>query len=249
VSRDDPWYRSAFGEDYTARYAHRDAGEAAQAVALLTSQPEFAVAGLPILDLCCGAGRHLRELRSTTQQAFGGDLSAPLLRQAIQQECPIVQLDMRNLPFQCGSLGVVANFFTAFGYFEEDWENVFVIGEVSRVLRREGLFFLDFLNAHWVRASLAAREQDADEISFDRLGRRWRSRRALTTTGRVEKVSICLDMPDAPPVRESVRLFDKNDLAEAISQQGMEPLRFFGDYFGGAFCEKTSPRLIIVAQK
>ena len=249
MSSADPWYREAFGEDYTARYAHRDAGEAAQAVALLTSQPEFEPAGVPLLDLCCGAGRHLKELRPRVGPAFGGDLSLALLRHARREDCPVVQLDMRKLPFRNNSIGVVANFFTAFGYFEEDEENVFVLGEVSRVLRPGGLFFLDFLNASEVRGSFAGREQGWEETCFDRQGRRWRTRRALTPAGRVEKVSICLDTPEAPPVRESVRLFDQNELVAAISLQGMTPVRFFGDYFGGSYCRESSKRLIIVARK
>ena len=51
-----PWFATAFGAHYPLLYRHRDADEAARAVALL---PTLAPLHEPILDLGCGDGRHL----------------------------------------------------------------------------------------------------------------------------------------------------------------------------------------------
>ena len=72
------WFEAWFDEDYALLYAHRDEEEARLAVgSALQVAPEL-TAG-PVLDLACGAGRHLNLLRRVNPLAFGMDLSKTLL--------------------------------------------------------------------------------------------------------------------------------------------------------------------------
>ena len=126
------WYRDWFGEEYLALYPHRDAGEAVAGVELVLS-----TLGNPqgtVLDLACGAGRHMLELERRGHVVVGLDLSAPLLRQARTSDPGLLLArgDMRNLPFADSSFGLVVNFFTSFGYFAEPEEDLRVLAEIGR---------------------------------------------------------------------------------------------------------------------
>ena len=73
------WYEESFGREYLELYAHRDAAEARAdiaAILCLLSPPKDE----PLLDLCCGACRHVLILREMGfDQIVGLDLSAELL--------------------------------------------------------------------------------------------------------------------------------------------------------------------------
>jgi SAM-dependent methyltransferase len=247
------WYDVAFDEDYLQRYAHRDDEEARLAARLIATTVSLR-AGMPALDLCCGAGRHLPFLTQLGMDVFGGDLSMPLLRQAHsvlradRQATPVLRLDMRHLPFRTASLELVTNFFTAFGYFEEDEENAAVIGEVARVLKPGGWFLIDFLNSHVVRRGLLS------SVGWENVqvaGENWRIRRALSDDRRrAEKLQEKVLGDDVLRViRESVRLFSAEELRAMLERFGIAPIRVAGDYTGAPFDPSTSPRLILLGRR
>lgn len=76
----EAWARSAFGAHYSRLYRHRDDDEARRAVALVDR-----IAGLDgarVLDLGCGAGRHLGPLAGSGACVVGMDQSPELLSEA-----------------------------------------------------------------------------------------------------------------------------------------------------------------------
>ncbi|MGD8868672.1 MAG: class I SAM-dependent methyltransferase, partial [Gemmatimonadales bacterium] len=89
------WYRKWFGEEYLALYPHRDAEEARQAVDLVIRSLGH-IEG-PLLDLACGAGRHMREFARRGIAPVGLDLSITLLREgkAADRGLMLSQGDMR----------------------------------------------------------------------------------------------------------------------------------------------------------
>src|SRR5437868_9813405 len=96
------WFHEWFGEEYLELYSYRDDDEAKQQVAFFREHCG-AVRG-PLLDLACGQGRHIAELRAAGYDAFGCDLSVVLLRsgRAEYGPLPVVRADMRVLPFCTG---------------------------------------------------------------------------------------------------------------------------------------------------
>src|SRR5438105_3957166 len=71
------WFHEWFGEEYIELYSHRDDDEAKQQVAFFREHCGN-VHG-PLLDLACGKGRHIAELRAAGYRAVGCDLSFILL--------------------------------------------------------------------------------------------------------------------------------------------------------------------------
>ncbi len=240
--RPPEWYRDWFGEEYLALYPHRDEEEARAAVDLVCrgcAPPE----GL-ILDLACGAGRHMAEFKRRGLRAVGLDLSAPLLDQARDRmrRLLLVRGDMRHLPFADACFEFVANFFTSFGYFAVPEEDASVLGEIRRVLENGGCFALDFLNAERVRARLV----DDDERMHD--GRRVVQKRRLEEDGKVVVKEIRIfETDDERPVGtyyERVRLYAPAELEEMLRAARLEPERSYGDY-SGAPSSPEAPRFIL----
>jgi SAM-dependent methyltransferase len=239
-----PWYRSWFGESYLALYPHRDEDEAAQAVALFLE----AVGPVPgqVLDLACGAGRHLRALRARGVRAMGMDLSMPLLREGGRRDAsaPRVRGDMRHLPFREGAFQGVTSFFTSFGYFEAEDEDLGVLREVGRVLQPGGWALLDFLNAEQVRATLEPRD-------VRMVGRRRveQLRRLVDGGRRVEKRIRVLDEATGSEerFRERVRLYESHELKHLLGRAGFQVVARHGDYDGRPPAP-DAPRQILVAR-
>ena len=239
---EEAWYRRWFGAEYLALYPHRDRDEARRGVDLFLGSgglPEG-----PVLDLACGAGRHLDAFADRDRKAVGLDLSAPLLDEAAEaHRGRVVRGDMRRLPFASGSFAGVASFFTSFGYFRDPADDRRTLTEASRVLRPRGAMLLDFLNAPQVRQDLVP--EDEREIR----GRRVRQRRRIRD-GAVEKRIEILDGEGRPGsvFHERVRLYGPDALAGMLEEAGLRVEARYGNYRGEAY-EPSSPRAILLARR
>lgn len=237
------WFRDWFGEEYLALYPHRDEKEARDAVALFR-QTYPGAPGSRLLDLACGAGRHLRELRAAGFDATGLDLSITLLRSAhsAAPEDLLVRGDMRRLPFARGSFGALTSFFTSFGYFADPVDDREVLHEISRVVSPDGVFMLDFLNAARVRAELVA--EDSREVRGNRIVQlRKISNGVVVKRIRVEPLSGGTPRD----FEERVRLYSPAELVALLAEVGLITEHRFGDYEGADFVPE-SPRLILAGR-
>ena len=233
------WYQEWFGEEYLELYAHRDEHEARQQVAFFREQAG-AVPG-PVLDLACGMGRHMQELQALGYHAVGCDLSYTLLRTGIREYggMPVARADMRHLPFCDGVFAALVNFFTSFGYFEAEEENVQVVREMARVLDTGAPFLFDYLNVHRELDQLVQRERRDTPMGpvkierwFDRSDRSFNKR---ITIG--EKRYL-----------ERVRGYDLDEVSSMFSSCNLSIRAAFGDFDGSQYT-RTSPRLILVGSR
>lgn len=240
----DAWFTAWFGAEYLELYPHRDDHEAERAVALIVRHAGLAP-GAAVLDLACGAGRHVAHLRDAGFRAFGLDLSGDLLRVArIDEGVPAVRADMRELPVADAAVALVTSFFTSFGYFPEPADDERVLREIRRVLAPGGLYALDFLNAEHVRRTLRAR----DEVEL--AGRRVVQTRTLVEGGAVVEKRIEIFDPGRRVPRvfyERVRLYGAGRLSEMMVAAGIQPVRLFGDYDGGPLAP-AAPRAILIGR-
>jgi SAM-dependent methyltransferase len=247
LSAPQEWFREWFGETYVSLYPHRDEEEAEAAVQLFRRKAELGP-GNRVLDLACGAGRHLERLREAGYDATGMDLSAHLLEGAARRPGvagSLVRGDMRLLPFRDGAFRGLVNFFTSFGYFSSAAEDALVVREMRRVLEPGGSFLLDYLNATWVVANL---EPEPEGVVNDKLVRQTRWIEDNQVIKRIEVFpGPGRDQPltHAQVFHERVRLYELPALADILAGHGLEVRSHFGDYQGGAF-GSGSRRLLIL---
>lgn len=210
----DPWWVAAFGAHYETLYAHRDDASAAAEVAGLL--PRLRQAPGPILDACCGNGRHLAALRAAGLPAFGFDFSRELLASANgRTECRerLVRCDMR-LPAVGDGWGAVLLLFTAFGYFDDE-QNAACLAALGGLLAPGGVLVLDLPDLDEVRASLVPHSER--ETAYGRLVE---DRRLVGK--RVEKdVTITASGKTAHLYRESVRLYDQHEIVALAQRCGL----------------------------
>ncbi len=236
------WFEHWFDEDYALLYAHRDEAEAREAVATaLKAAPELASG--PVLDLACGAGRHLAVLRETNAQAFGLDLSEALLAQAAEASPGhLVRGDMRALPFRSGTFHGIKLWFTPFGYFDEA-RNRQLLLELSALLRPGGVLLMDYLHAAQVRATLVPEDVTC------RAGIRVASRRRIEGSRVIKEMELeRQDTGETRTALESVRLYEPEEIISMGAQAGLGLRTVLGDYAGNAFGPE-SPRWIGIFQK
>ena len=234
----EEWFKDWFDGDYAAIYEHRDQSEAETAVAMALRQAPI-LADRPVLDLGCGAGRHLEVLRRTNPLAFGLDLSRELLALApADLRSWLLRGDMRHLPVRDGSLGGVTLWFTPFGYFSDD-QNLTLLRRLRDLLGPGGVVVLDYLNAQVVRSTLVAR----DEALHGQL--RVESRRTLEGNRLVKRMTLTrLGTGARREARESVRLYDPQEMRDLVRASGLELAFEAGNYQGGPFAPDLSSRWI-----
>ena len=233
------WYQEWFGEEYLELYSYRDESEARRQVAFFKQQ--FGPIEGPVLDLASGMGRHMKELHCSGYHAVGCDLSFVLLLTGIREygPMPVARADMRVLPFCDGVFGGLVNFFTSFGYFPTEEENLQVVREMARVLRDGAPFLFDYLNVHRELEKLVQRETRETPMGTVRI-ERWfdgsdRSFNKRITIG--EKRYL-----------ERVRGYDLDEISAMFAGCNLSIRSAFGNFDGSPF-DAASPRLILVGSR
>lgn len=203
----------------------------------------------PILDLCCGTGRHSIVLANRGEKVVGLDYSPNLLRVAKNSMAEtgvavsLVRGEMRHLPFRPKVFGVAVNMFTSLGYLASEAEDVESFSEVARVLRKEGLFLVDVINRRHLLRSF--KKKDWGEYPrFYILERRILDEKAYRLHSKwvvIEKKSGKTRVFD-----HNLRLYTLAQLRAMLRQGGLTVKAVYGDYEGHALDEDSS-RLIILA--
>ncbi len=236
------WWRDWFNDVYLDVYAHRDENSADEeirsAIAVLPLLPDHR-----ILDLCCGNGRHCRALkRAGFQEVYGIDYSYPLMKHALSEKprARYIRADMRMLPVASESFDAVLSFFTSFGYFKTNIENLRVLHEIARVLQHGGWFLVDYLNPENIRSTFSPEsvKKHGDYCI--------REKRSFSEDGeRIEK-EITIENWGGTLHRyfESVRLYEREEMVEMLKSADLFVTGTLGSFEGHQY-NRQSSRMIL----
>jgi len=239
-----PWYSTWFDSDYYYRlYDYRNEGEAAAFVDALLSRLPFDP-GDRVIDLACGRGRHSRFLAERGLKVIGLDLSSGSIQEARLSTHPnqeFFQHDMLQ-PFPTNDVVAVFNFFTSFGYFENDQKNIQVLHNVVTALKPGGYFVLDFLNVEKATQTLR------DPVSLERDGINFLLSWEQTSTHLIKQIQV-KDGLTRQTFEERLQLLRLSDFERFFGVVGLEIGAVYGDYSLRVFDPQTSERLILIAHK
>ena len=242
MEESQPWFVRAFAREYLEVYRHRSPVQGQQQVNQMLAGGLLPRRG-SVLDLCCGAGRHLLPMRKSGLEAVGLDLSMILLQSGKLAGCA-VKADARRIPFVSARFDVVTNLFSSFGYFPDDDAHHGVLKEIHRVLKPHGTLVIDHMNAEvTIRDLNPASTEQRDGLtlhqrrSYDPVGKRVNKEVEYTPDGMATR-----------SWNESVRLFTPTELDKFLTQAGFRLKARYGDLDGSPFNESTSRRQVVVAE-
>jgi len=148
------------------------------------------------------------------------------------------------LPFADGSFDRVLNFFTSFGYFENERQNFAVLQEIRRVLSRRGHFLIDLFNRDHVIKTLVPRETKEMGDTIVEI-ERWFD----PATERVNKrIRLIGEKGRKETFLESVRAYREEEVKAGLDWAGLEVDAVFGSFEGEAFSD-DSERLIFIGHR
>ncbi len=239
----EEWFES---EEYLTVYGHRNSEEAEILVSFILNKVNLPTSA-KVLDLGCGAGRHALLLAKKGFTVTGVDQSAKLLSVAAEEakknglHATFIRDDIRTVHFH-EKFNLILNVFTSFGYFENDEDNFSIFGNVELLLADEGIFVFDFLNAQNVKENLVPfSKTEIGDLVIEQS-------RKIEANNVVKDITLTQN-GTVKNFRESVRLYSKKDLVEAMSKNNLSIEMIFGSYSGNPFDEKSSSRLILLCKK
>jgi len=204
-----------------------------------------------VLDHCCGVGRLSIPL-SSGRQVVGLDLSRYLLIQAKKRSKEVgaeslqfVCGDVRYLPLRPNLFHHVINFWTSFGFFSEN-ENEVVLKEIVRVLRKEGTFVIEIGNPEWLIINF----QDKDWVErndFYMLADRsfnWKDKRNVTRWVFIDK-----RRREIREITFDHRLYSLQEFKDIFQKLGLSIEEVYGSCLKEPFERNKSHKLLIIAKK
>ncbi|MCX7834828.1 MAG: class I SAM-dependent methyltransferase [bacterium] len=231
ITSNTEWYHRAFNQRYLELYSHRDEKELAQLFFTLVHFKLFPTDG-KVLDAACGAGRWLRYLIRNGVDAIGFDLSSELLKEC--SDLPVVQADMRSLPFEDQTFISVHSLFSSFGYFVDAEEDMRQIREFVRVLKKDGWILFDTIPDRFLY------ELPPDNTYQFSDG-------VIASIHRETKQNIIyktVQLDNGEMWEERLRVYTPIELDQMFQKYGCCLLWRLGNYDGSSYNANYSPRMI-----
>jgi ubiquinone/menaquinone biosynthesis C-methylase UbiE len=244
-------FEDVFGEDYLHFYlprltAERNLAETEEIIDLLGLKR-----GDKVLDAPCGHGRISNLLSAEGVAVTGVDSSDLFLERARADaqtagvEVAYHQGDLRDLPAADGEFDAVVNWFTSFGYFDDE-DNQLVLREFHRVLQPGGKLLIEMMNRDGIvrtfpavgstnveRAEPSGEDLMIDTSTFDAISGRLHTERIVVRDGKTSTSNY------------SVRLPAPTEFRTWLEAAGFHSTRFQSR--GGELLGSDSRRLVVLA--
>ena len=239
------WFSEWFDSPYYHKlYKNRDDAEAQAFIKRLLEHLQPG-AFSKVLDLACGRGRHSRFLHKNDLNVLGLDISPQSISFASQFEEAGLRFAIHDMRRQLpeAAFQIIFSFFTSFGYFETDKEHQNALDYIAQGLDSGGRFVIDFLNPYQVRKHLVLEEEKLSSGTQFFIRRKYQG-------GFIFKQIRFTDSEGHEQIHtERVKGFNLQDFKDMFEKAGLKLLEQFGDYQLGPYEEKTSSRMILIAEK
>jgi SAM-dependent methyltransferase len=216
-----------FDEDYLYFYEDFLGDEQSEAEAELIWRLLELEPGMEVLDLACGHGRIANRLAERGARVTGLDATPLFLERARADaeqrgaEVDYVEGDMRELPWE-SRFDRIVNWFTAFGYFDDDEEDRRVLRAAHRALRPGGRLLIENNNTaallgRWQPSVVIERDGNLmiDRSRFDPVSGRATTERVIVRDGTTRSTTF------------SVRMFVAVELGAWLRDAGFSAVDFF----------------------
>jgi SAM-dependent methyltransferase len=246
------WWGALYDDWLADQLLVRDPGEAEATVDFLCSRLGLD-AGARVLDQCCGIGSIALALASRGMRVVGVDQAESYVSRAEREarvrglKATFVAADAcAFLPSE--RVDAAFNWWTSFGYFDDDDSNLAMLARACDALLPGGRFALDTMNVPGVLRSfqrdvVLRRETPRGEVlllresTLDLAGGRMLKRWTYLLGGerKVERTS-------------SVRLYMPDAVARMLRRAGFDDVALVGS-LAGEPVSQDSPRLIAIARR
>ncbi|UUV21037.1 SAM-dependent methyltransferase [Paenimyroides aestuarii] len=234
------WFKNWFNSPYYhILYKDRDYTEAQLFIDNITNYLNLPEAA-KVLDLACGRGRHSIYLNQLGYDVMGADLSVNNIEFAKQFENEKLHFQVQDMrePFEV-KFDAIFNFFTSFGYFENEADHLTALTAIKASLKEYGFAVIDFMNVHKVIDNLVEKETKVvNEITFNI--KRWAENGYIFKNIAFEHDNESYDFT------EKVKAFTLEDFETLMHQAEIFLLDIFGDYKLNKFHKNESDRLIMI---
>lgn len=239
------WFKEWFGSPYyKILYCERDLTEAEEFVEKLIEHLH-PLPGSRMLDIACGEGRYAIQLAQHGFDVTGIDLSEASIEKAKahgHDHLHFAVQDMRR-PFRKEYFDYAFNFFTSFGYFTVEEDNLMAARSFAHDLKKGGLLVVDYMNVSHVINNLVAEDTIVrDSYTFH-------IRRRAEDDLIIKDIRFEDKSGQERSYSESVAAFNLADFIEIFRQANLTLVSTFGDYSLNAYNPATSPRLIMIFKK
>lgn len=245
------WFETWFDTPYYhILYENRDVKEAEEFLNTLLHYLKLP-AEANVLDAGCGNGRYSVFLADKGYNAVGIDLSWKNIQRALKFErenLTFLLHDMRET-FYINYFDAAFNFFTSFGYFSTEKDNLKAIHSLSSALKPGGRFLIDFFNAeNVIRKMVSLEEISRSNIHFTIKKFTELNPETAGQTVIVKKIFV-KDGEKEFEFEERVQALRLPDFERYFQMQGLKLRDVFGDYDLRPFDPDHSDRMILIAEK
>ena len=195
-----------------------------------------------ILDLACGTGRHSIYLSKKGFDVVGIDKSKKNIITAKENENKKLIFFQQEMTEDINMrFNAIFNFFTSFGYVDHKY-NYDTIENISKNLKKGGLFIIDFLNQKIVRKNIVEyEEKNIENINFN-------IHRYIENNYIIKEISFKHNKTKYN-FKERVMLLDLKDFENYFNKNDLKIIDIYGNYKLSSFDINKSPRLILISKK
>jgi SAM-dependent methyltransferase len=243
------WYEDEdfWREMYNSMFPAEKFSVAEEQVSQIISLTAFE--GGPILDLCCGPGRHAIYFARRGYRVTGVDGTKFLLDRAKEraaeygQQIEWIKQDMREFA-RPNAFGLVVNLWTSFGYFEEDADDLKVLSNIFDSLQPGGVLVMDLFGKEIIARGLSlttSTEHQDGSLLIER-------RKICDGWKRVANEWILIKEGHARSFHFEHTIYSGRELSDRLVSAGFADIKLFGNFAGRPY-DAEANRLVIKATK